>query len=88
MKDVRKKLVQSKIVLWSYGCATHCLQNLSMDIEKIPRFTKVVKEALFIPKFIKNNGIIRKLFDALCTEKFGKIYAMMLYSPTRWTTAT
>lgn len=50
------------------------------------RFTKIIKEALFVSKTINNTGMVRKIYDSLCVENFNKTYAMLLYSPTRWTT--
>lgn len=85
MRDVRKRLLQKKLVKWEYGCASHCLHNLSCDIGQLDPFKELTKKAVYVSKSVKNTGMIRKLYDSLCTEKYGKPLVMKLFSPTRWT---
>lgn len=86
MRDVRRKLVEKKLVLWEYGCSTHCLHNLSSDIGSLEPFKGNIKDALYVSKTVKNTGMVRKLYEQLCEEKFGAALTMVLFSSTRWTT--
>lgn len=66
MPDVRRKFLDSKTVIWTYGCAMHCLHNLFMNIGKITRLSNVIKSAPYISKSIKNVTMLGKFFDSLC----------------------
>lgn len=83
MRDVRKTLQEKNLVRWSYGCAAHCLNNFSEDIGK-NLFKDVIKKCVFIMKTIKNNGMLRKIFDKICMEKHKRTFSLPLYCKTRW----
>lgn len=83
MRDVRKKLQEKQLVRWAYGCAAHSLNNFTEDIAKL-LFKNVIKKCVFMVKTIKNTGMVRKIFDKLCTEKFQRNFSLPLYSKTRW----
>lgn len=50
----------------------------------ISQWFKTIKDAIYISKTVNTVRQIRQIFETICQEKLGKIYAMVLYSPTRW----
>lgn len=73
MRDVIHKLLQQKVFMWVSGCDTHCIQNLSLDLVKMPEFSSVIKNAMFVSKTVKNVGIIRKMFYVICNENLVRL---------------
>ncbi|KAI0557485.1 Ribonuclease H-like protein [Gracilaria domingensis] len=85
MRALRARLLELHTMKFTYSCSTHCLHNLSMDIGRLPILSATVKQAMFVSKTVKNVGLLRKLYESICMEMKGRIYAMVLFSPTRWT---
>lgn len=54
----------------------------------ILKFKNNQKKNHFLSKFIENTGMIYKLYNFICSGKFGHTYAIVLSSPTRWTTVS
>lgn len=44
----------------------------------------VTKEPLFVSQRVRLTGLLCKLYDSLCLEKFDSTYAMVLYSKMQW----
>jgi hypothetical protein len=86
MKALRLNLVTNDHVDFAYGCGTHPLNNLCEDILELPTMKEAMKEALFVSKTIKNQGLLNKIYSILCKEMLGKIHAVILYSASRWST--
>lgn len=78
MKDVRKKLVEEKLVPWAYRCVTHCLNMFFEDVAK-DLFVQVIKEAMCIVKNVRCSNLVLNMCDALCSEKVGRVYGNLLY---------
>lgn len=77
--------MEQKKVLFSYGCASHALHNLSMDIGKLRDFATAVKNEVYVSNTVRNTGLLRKLYDNFCIEKEGRFISMKLFSPSCWT---
>jgi hypothetical protein len=86
MRALRLNLVTNDHVDFAYGCGTHPLSNICEDILELPTMKEAMKEALFVSKTIKNQGLLNKIYSILCKEMLGKIHAMILYSASRWST--
>ena len=84
MRALRRELRQCNLVVWEYGCASHSLNNFCEVILYLPDFKCKLRRGLFLSKSIKDNGMVGKVFRALSLELFGKAYAMVLYSVSRW----
>lgn len=80
MMYVCSKIIEKKKVRWVYGCGLNLLNKFKLDIEKQPGITKVTKEALYFFNYVKNVGLIWKIFENFYEEKFEIIYSMALYS--------
>lgn len=84
MCNDRAKLVQKIVVKFLYGCGTHSLYNFSMDIEKLDGVADNIKNFLYILRTVRFVRLLRKFFDMLCSEKFTKTNAIVMFSKTEW----
>lgn len=86
MRVMRRKQLEQKVIPWEYGCSTHYLHSLSSEIGPLEPFKSIVKDDLYVSKTVKYTGMVRKLYEQICEEKFAKMFTMVFFSLTRWKT--
>lgn len=84
MRALRRNLLDNNHFTWVYGCGAHPLNNFCQDLLKLPGLNECLKDAVFICKTIKNQGLLFKIYASVCKELLGKCYSMVLYSASRW----
>jgi hypothetical protein len=84
MRAVRRSLVDNHTVDFAYGCAANALNNIFEDIVKTKAVKESVRRAMFIAVSIKNDHLLREIYESLAKEDLGKKCAIMLYSSSRW----
>jgi hypothetical protein len=84
MRSLRSRLIENDVVDFSYGCAAHPINNLVEDLLKLDPFKVALKQAMFLSKSIKYQGLLSKVFAAVCKRSLDKALVMVLFSPSRW----
>jgi hypothetical protein len=84
MRSVRRNLFENAHVVFEYGCGAHPLSNFCEDIVKLDSIKSILRQALYVSKCIKHQGLLNKIFSEICLEMLGFSYAMVLYSASRW----
>ena len=85
MRSLRHYLVEEmNRCVFAYGCCPHALNNLCMDIYALPQFKASLKQSLFVSKSFKSVGILRKIMESICKEKLNKVYTLVFFSTSRW----
>lgn len=72
MGDIRKVLQNEHVDKWAYGCATHCLNNLSVDLTKITYMTDTIKQCVYVRKTDNNTALVSKVFHTQCKSIWAK----------------
>ena len=87
MVKPRKSCLTTMKFAFVYGCAPHAIHNLCMDfIKHFNGVKRVLKQFLFMIKFLKSIHFLLQFFDKLCMEKYQKTYVLILFTKTRWGT--
>jgi len=87
MRAFRSKIVTKGVVSYAYGCAAHPLHNLCEDLTRLEPIRATFTGSVFVSKKIRRQGLCNKVFSSVCKELVGKSLSMVLYSPTRWSSA-
>lgn len=81
--DVHTLLVEKKFVRFTYGCFTHCVNNICEELGKV-YFSKSTKKVLFVTKSIRHQHLLRRVFESVCEERCCMKLTLLLYSKTPW----
>ncbi|XXQ39674.1 BED-type domain-containing protein [Plasmodiophora brassicae] len=85
MRALRRKLLESDLFSFAYGCAPHALNNLVNDVIKLPKPKKVLSMNVFTVSKVNAVHLLRSAYDVICREKFnGKTYSLFLFTKSRW----
>jgi hypothetical protein len=87
MIKLRRLCIQDIEFLFAFGCSSHALHNLCMDLVKeFPVVKLIVKQIIFLVKSVRKTHLIQQLFDKICKEKYGITLVLILFTKTRWGT--
>jgi len=87
MIKLRRMCIQDTEFLFAFGCSSHALHNLCMDLVKeFPVIKLIVKQIVFLVKSVRKTPLIQQLFDKICKEKYGITLVLILFTKTRWGT--
>ena len=87
MTCLRQLAIRSKEFTFAFGCAAHGGHNLCMDWLKNPIIKTIVSENVFIVNKINEMHLLNSMFDRVVLEKFGRPYALILFTKSRWCTS-
>jgi hypothetical protein len=71
------------IIDYAYGCGAHPINNFCEDLLKLEPYKETLRDALFVSKTIKGQGLLSKIYNVLCIEILRKPKGMVLYSASR-----
>jgi hypothetical protein len=84
MIKLRRLCIQDTEFLFAFGCSSHALHNLCMDLVKeFPVVKLIVKQIVFLVKSVHKTHLIQQLFDKICKEKYGITLMLILFTKTR-----
>ncbi|CAK9858898.1 unnamed protein product [Sphagnum jensenii] len=76
--------IQDTELLFVFGCSSHALHNLCMDLVKeFPVVKLIIKQIVFLVKSVRKTHLIQQLFDKICKEKYGITFVLILFTKTR-----
>ncbi len=66
---LRRLCIQDTEFLFAFGCSSHALHNLCMDLVKEFSVVKlIVKQIIFLVKSVRKTHLIQQLFDKICAR--------------------
>lgn len=71
MCNLRRVLIEEKIVKWAYGCILHCLNKFCKEVVQ-DCFASAAKEALFVSNAVRAAAIAYNLFNVLTSKWYGR----------------
>jgi hypothetical protein len=87
MIKLRRLCIHDTEFLFVFGCSSHALHNLCMDLVKeFPVVKLIVKQIVFLVKSVRKTHLIQQLFEFFCKEKYGITLVLILFMKTRWGT--
>jgi hypothetical protein len=85
MIKLHRMCIQDTEFLFAFGCSSHALHNLCMDLVKEFSVVKlIVKQIVFLVKSVCKTHLIQQLFDKICKEKYGITLVLILFTKTHW----
>ncbi len=79
--------IQDTEFLFAFGCSSHALHNLCMNLVKEFSVVKlIVKQIVFLVKSVRKTHPIQQLFDKICKENYGITLVLILFTKTCWGT--
>ena len=58
--------------------------NLVVDLLKVETFKTFLKQATFLSKAVKYQGLLSKIFSVICKQSLVLALIIVLFSPSRW----
>jgi hypothetical protein len=84
MIKLRCLCIQDTEFLFTFGCLSHAVHNMCMDLVKEFSIIKlIVKQIIFLVKSVIKTHLIQQLFDKICKEKYGITLVLILFTKTR-----